>query len=132
MEPIVLLFQQFQAALRKLKEACLLEEAEIVRDGTIQRFEFTFELAWKLMRRINQFQGVETNTPREAIRQFFQSGLLSENELWFDILKDRNLTSHVYCEETSIKIYQDVKKFLPVFQELEANAKQFIEDNKKG
>lgn len=121
-------FEQFQKALGKLKEAMTLGDAEIVRDGAIQRFEFTFELAWKLMKRLNASAGLESNSPREAIKQAFKNHLISNNILWLDSLEYRNLVSHTYSEETAKRIYSHILDFVPLFEELEKNAQERMEE----
>lgn len=128
MNQIQLHFEPFQKALKKLKEAITLGDSEIVRDGTIQRFEFTFELAWKLMKRINEKAGLESNSPREAIKQAFKIHCISDNLLWLDSLEYRNLVSHTYSEETAQKIYDHITDFIPLFEELEKNVQKKIEE----
>jgi nucleotidyltransferase substrate binding protein (TIGR01987 family) len=68
---------------------------EIVMDGTIQRFEFTFELFWKTLRRFLQQEGVDTASPKSTLRHAYRRGLLDREQLWLDMLKDRNRSSHV-------------------------------------
>ena len=101
----------FEKALKRLEDA-LHEPAtkgDIRVDGTIQRFEFTFELSWKLLSRILNFQGVEAKSPRSAIKEAFQLGLIKKGESWIDMLEDRNKTSHIYDEEVAFSIYQKIK-----------------------
>jgi nucleotidyltransferase substrate binding protein (TIGR01987 family) len=70
----------------------------------IQFFEITFELAWKLLKDYEEIEGLIAKTPRAAIKQAFQSGLISNGHDWIDALQDRNLTSHTYNEETAIAV----------------------------
>ncbi len=128
MDEIQYHFQQYKKALKKLKDAVgrpLTED--IIRDGTIQRFEFTFELAWKLMQKINRVQGFETPSPRSSIKQCFQLGFFTEDLRWLDMIKDRNLTSHTYCEDIANRIYRDIQDFVVLLGEFEANAEIFID-----
>lgn len=130
MDEIEYHFQQYKKALKKLKEGTSMDASqEIVRDGVIQRFEFTFELAWKLMKKICKFYGLEVNSPREAIKQCFQLDFFSDNKLWFDMIKDRNLTSHTYCTSLAVKIYEDTKKFVPLLEEFQEKVEIIV---KKG
>ena len=69
---------------------------EIVMDGTIQRFEFTFELFWKTLRRFLQREGIDTTSPKNTLRHAYRRGLLDQEQLWLDMLEDRNRSSHVY------------------------------------
>jgi nucleotidyltransferase substrate binding protein (TIGR01987 family) len=78
---------------------------EIVMDGTIQRFEFTFELFWKTVRRFLQQEGVDTASPKSTLRHAYRRGLLDREQLWLDMLEDRNRSSHVYDAEMAREIF---------------------------
>jgi nucleotidyltransferase substrate binding protein (TIGR01987 family) len=69
---------------------------DLMMDGTIQRFEFTFELFWKTLRRFLQREGVDTGSPKSTLRHAYRRGLLDREQLWLDMLEDRNRSSHVY------------------------------------
>ncbi|MGL4655843.1 MAG: nucleotidyltransferase substrate binding protein [Sarcina sp.] len=106
--------EDFSKALNRLNEA--IEESNLnlksttLKDGVIQRFEFTYELCWKLMKYFLETEGVEeAKSPRSTFRAAFQYGLIEDGEEWIDMLKNRNLTSHVYDEEISIEIYEEIK-----------------------
>jgi len=64
----------------------------------MQRFEYTFELAWNLLKDRLEHDGVSipTVTPRQVIRQAFQSNLIQDGDTWVDMLTDRNRMSHTY------------------------------------
>ena len=105
------LTKDYQKALARL-EASLKEDlskGSIVIDGTIQRFEFSFELAWKTLRAVLQFQGIEANTPRAVIKDAFKAKLVEKGEGWIDMLEDRNKTSHIYDEKQANTIYKKIK-----------------------
>lgn len=87
------------------------------RLGVIQAFEYTHELAWKVMQDFFVYQG---NTgilgSRDATRQAFSADLLSDGESWMEMIKNRNLTIHTYNEEISEEIYRNiVDQFYPLF-----------------
>ena len=71
------------------------------RDGFIQRFEFTFELAWETMADYLEAQGVEPTNggARSVIRNAVEVGLVEDGDGWMAALNDRNLSSHVYDED---------------------------------
>ncbi len=71
---------------------------QLEREGVIQRFGYTFELAWNTLKDRLEHDGImlRTVTPRSVIRQAFQSGLIGDGETWLDMLTDRNLSSHTY------------------------------------
>lgn len=85
-------------AVERLEKALAQPKDEFVRDSAIQRFEFCFELSWKVLQSYLELEGLEARSPRAAIRAAFQVGLLSDDPGWLDILELRNLTSHTYDE----------------------------------
>lgn len=98
----------FKSAVERLGEALIELEnssSSVVRDGVIQRFEFTTELAWKATCEYLLDQGfVEVNSPKSVMKEAFSYGLIKNDEIWVQILNDRNLTSHIYKEDISIEI----------------------------
>jgi nucleotidyltransferase substrate binding protein (TIGR01987 family) len=90
-------------------------EHELMRDGVIQRFKYTFELAWKMIKRYLQEYGLErvdSLTNRDLFRLGYEQGLVREAEIWFDYLTKRNLTSHTYNQVTAEAVYQSAQAFL--------------------
>ncbi|MFH1877459.1 MAG: nucleotidyltransferase substrate binding protein [Candidatus Omnitrophota bacterium] len=106
------LLNDFEKALQRLNEALNedISKGSVIVDGTIQRFEFTFELAWKLAKNILAFQGIEANSPRSAIKEAFRSKLITDGNGWIDMLEDRGKTSHIYDEKNALEIYEKIKK----------------------
>jgi nucleotidyltransferase substrate binding protein (TIGR01987 family) len=100
------LFDDLGRSLDRLGEALTVgAEESLAIDGTIQRFEFTFELFWKAVRRLLVRQGVEANSPKAVLQQAYRLGWLDDEQAWLDVLKDRNLTSHTYLEPLALEIY---------------------------
>jgi nucleotidyltransferase substrate binding protein (TIGR01987 family) len=103
------LFDALGRSLDRLAEALSVGVAEpLAIDGTIQRFEFTFELFWKTVRRLLAGQGIEANSPKAVLQQAYRLGWLSDEQQWLDLLKDRNLTSHTYQEPLALEIYRRI------------------------
>jgi len=99
-------------ALNKLLIALNYDgDIELSRDATIQRFEFSFELCWKLMKSVNRFLGSECFSPRDCVRLATQNELLENPEKWFDYLEKRNLVSHTYSESSAIEVYNTIPSF---------------------
>lgn len=101
----------FHQALQRLREALAMPYSEVVRDGVIQRFEFTFELLWKTLQVYLHHLGYEANSPRRVLREAFEAGIIpsdSEGDGWMAMLDDRNLTSHTYDEALAEAIYQRI------------------------
>lgn len=115
-------YAKLQDAVLRLKEALAEYEAtptSTVRDGAIQRFEFCTELAWKTLREYLLDQGyTEINSPKATIRRGFEEGAVAD-EAWLALLDDRNLTSHVYDDETAARIFEKIRgKYLALFDSL--------------
>ena len=93
----------------------------LYRDGLIQRFEFTVELAWKSLKEYLEDQGMVLSiaSPRGILKEAFAAGVISDAEQWNNILTARNLTSHVYEEETAEQIARQIcTDFLPTLKKL--------------
>ena len=95
-----------EQALITLEEILKEPFSIIVRDATIQRFEYTFELSWKLFRRVAKIEGITVGSPRQAIRSAYDVALLEDIDAWFEMLDDRNRTSHTYNEVTAEQVYE--------------------------
>lgn len=94
----------------------------LYRDGLIQRFEFTTELAWKSIKEYLEDQGASMAiaSPRAVLKEAFSMGIIDDEDIWNKILQSRNLTSHIYDEETAIIIAnQIVNEFIVAFKKLE-------------
>ena len=111
-ERIRLKAEDYHRALLRLQTA-LTKEADLddmYLDATIQRFEFSFELAWKLIKAVLEYEGIEANSPRSSIREGWKQGLISDAEAWLDMMEKRNLSSHTYDENAAREIYREVKE----------------------
>ncbi|WP_038069579.1 MULTISPECIES: nucleotidyltransferase substrate binding protein [Thermoanaerobacterium] len=105
--------ENFIKALDRLKEGLLQydEEDELQRDGIIQRYEFTFELAWKTLKEIFEDEGlIGLNSPKTVLREAYSSGLIDDEKIWLDMLVDRNATSHIYSQSNAIEICKRIKE----------------------
>ena len=126
--------EDFEKAVQRLKGSLDRDytKDDIVIDAVIQRFEFTYELSWKLMKAYLEYVGnVEGSNPRSAIQQSFREGVITDGELWIQMLQDRNLTSHTYDEATALMIYNHIKNdYLGLFEKLSENIKHRTSNTK--
>jgi nucleotidyltransferase substrate binding protein (TIGR01987 family) len=117
-------FNNFKFALAQLEQAVLLANSrplsDLEKQGLIQTFEFTHELAWNVLKDYFEYQGNPNITgSRDATREAFNKGLIIEGDDWMEMIKSRNQTTHTYnkaiAEEISTKIvnsyYSSFKKF---------------------
>src|SRR5256885_2525846 len=109
-----LILTAFQKALLSLENILGEEEDEIVRDAAIQRFEYTYELAWKMIKRHLEWAGngeAGTLTRRDLFREAARTGLIADADVWFEYHQARNETSHTYEETAAEEVYESAKKF---------------------
>ncbi len=85
-------------------------------DATIQRFEFTVELFWKLLKVILESKWVNVQYPKDMLREAFKGHLIDNESIWLNMLRDRNLTSHTYDEQFADEIYLRIKSYVPTFK----------------
>jgi nucleotidyltransferase substrate binding protein (TIGR01987 family) len=91
------------------------EERDLMRDGVIQRFEYTFELAWKTIKRYLEMYGLEkvdNLSNRDLFRLGFENGLIKDASPWFDYLADRSQTTHIYDQDVAADVFASAEKFL--------------------
>ena len=116
----IVLMDKFQTKFHNFKNALTALEVAVsdfdktallsVRDGAIQRFEFTAELAWKTVREYLIDEGIaEINTPKSVMKAAFAANLVDDEDGWIGILNDRNTTSHIYDEEEADKIFERIR-----------------------
>ena len=103
----------FAKALSQLEEAVALAKqrplSKLEEQGLIKAFEFTFELAWNVLKDYFEAQGeTDLHGSRDVIRLAFRRGLIKDGETWMDMIKDRILSTHTYNEETARKITEAI------------------------
>ena len=109
-------FENFSNAINRLGEAVNHFKKDtnnsIYRDALIQRFEFSFELAWKCLAEYLFDQGInlESKTPRTVLKEAFEARIISDENLWLEILQSRNLMSHTYNEHDATEIAKKITK----------------------
>ncbi len=92
--------------------------ADVVLDLAVKRFEFTYEVAWKAIKRYLEFVGLKCSNPRSCFMEALAQGLLHDEEPWLGMIDMRNLTSHVYDEEQVRGLLTALPAFLRGFQSL--------------
>lgn len=106
---------EYAKALVALDKALKEPKSDIVRDATIQRFEFCVELAWKSAKKI---MGTSSSAPKTVVREMAQNGLIDQVEFWLLAIDQRNLSSHTYKEALAEQVYTFAREFLPKAQDL--------------
>ena len=105
----------FRAALDRLEETLSLPRDPVVRDSAIKRFELSFELSWRVIQSFLRDRGLDYRSPRDCFRGAFSYGLLPEEEVWLQMIQNRNLSIHTYNEELADEMYTQLPRYLPAF-----------------
>lgn len=118
---------ELKKASKTLHEIVEEPKTNIIRDATIQRFEYTFELAWKTLKRYFEANNAlfEYNV-KNIIREAGKQGLVDSVEDWFEFLKARNETSHAYSEPIAEKVYRAAIKFSPAVEKMISRLEKLI------
>ena len=99
---------------------------EMIKEGLIQRFEYTHELAWNVMKDYAAYQGNSNiGGSRDASREAFQLNLVTDGQVWMDMISSRNKSTHTYNEEIAKEIYTKIlNEYYPAFLEFRKNMEE--------
>lgn len=113
-------FANLDKALKKLDEATdLMDYSDLERSGLVQTFEYTYELAWKTLKDLLNYEGYDADSPRAVIKVGFQHGFLTDEDDWIEALESRNVLTHTYDEATADKAVRLIKgKYHPMIVRL--------------
>ena len=118
-------FDNFQRALHQLTLAVQLSHqrplSDLEKQGLIQGFEFTHELAWNVLKDYLEMEGIQGLVgSRSTAREAFKRGLVADGQVWMDMIDQRNLSSHTYNLQVANAIAEHiVQRFHPAFCELQ-------------
>ena len=118
-------FENFDCAFKLLQaamqERSLDEYSDLGQKGLVQRFEFSFELAWKTMKDYLEDSGIQINpvTPKAVIKEAFAAKIIEDGQEWIDMMLDRNVLAHTYEQKKFRMALTSVKKtYLPELEKL--------------
>lgn len=111
-----LALSQFDKAIQLGRERSL---TDLEKQGLIQAFEFTHELAWNVMKDYFEYQGTTSMTgSRDATREAFQRGIIQNGDSWMEMIKYRNQTTHTYNKATAEEIVKKIQNdYATLFKE---------------
>jgi len=127
-------FSNYQSALIQLKDAVeLYNERElslIEKQGMIQAFEFTHELAWEVLKDYLEYQSaIKVSGSRDAVKESFKIDLINDGQVWLEMIETRNNTSHTYDKEIAENTVSDiVEKYFSEFVDLEIKMKNLLNE----
>jgi nucleotidyltransferase substrate binding protein (TIGR01987 family) len=118
--------QSFSAALRQLSKAVALRRtrdlSELEQLGLIQAFEFTHELAWKVMKdHLRSLGNTQVLASRDSTRAAFAAELVVDGDGWLSMIESRNLSLHTYKQDIANTLAQAIaERYTPLFAQFEA------------
>src|SRR6056297_2219147 len=124
-------FSNYKKAFAQLEEFVNKPELSRLEEiGMIKAFEFTYELAWNVIKDYYQYQGVtEIQGSRDAFRTAFKQGLIEDGETWMNMIESRIQTTHVYNESVASDIAEDIiNNYYDQFKELEHQLEKLEQD----
>jgi nucleotidyltransferase substrate binding protein (TIGR01987 family) len=125
MEKLDLKLQQFKQALAKLIDAKNQPKTEFIRDSVIKRFEFCFDLSWKLIKTCLEVKnGVVCVSPKNCFREAYANSILSNETDWLALTELRNQLAHIYREQVADEAYDQMDAIILNFQSLVAKIEQ--------
>jgi len=103
-------YKKAYAVLGKAVELANTRElTDLEKQGLIQGFEFTFELAWNVMKDYLEEQGIiDIVGSKAAVRNAYKNGIIDDGQIWMDMIESRNISSHSYDEETANQILMQI------------------------
>ena len=110
--------EQFESAVEKLSAMLKQEKNEYMMDSAIQRFKFTFELAWTVLKANLQKHGIIVYSARDSIKGAFKKGFIEDDPRWLEMIELRNMTRQPYNEETAQAIFAALPGLLPLYKKL--------------
>ena len=104
--------------------------SELEQEGIVQRFEYTFELSWKVMQDLLTYKGYEfMSGPNGTMKMAFEDGLISDHDGWRQMAKSLNTLSHVYDEEEAMAIVRLIfSQYAPLLKALDEKLSQFLQE----
>lgn len=123
-------FNSFEKAINLLQEIQFLDLSTLnllEKEGIIQRFEYTLELAWKTLKDKMEFDGLTLDkiSPKMILKDGYKNKYIDNIESWIEMINDRNLLSHSYDFEIFVKIIPEIKKtYLPLLLNLYYSLKE--------
>jgi nucleotidyltransferase substrate binding protein (TIGR01987 family) len=121
MERLRLRYSDALKSLMTLEEILREPFSIIVRDATIQRFQYTFEALWKFLKEyLKEKEGIISNSPKACFKETFSSGFLTDEETvgCLEMTDRRNDTSHTYKEEVAQIIYSKIRGYYNLMKNL--------------
>ena len=125
-----LLLKDLEKAINQLEHALLEKDVDdLIRAGCIQYFEFCFELSWKTIKSLALKEGLqECYSPKACFQLAFKNKWIDDEEIWIQMLNDRNLMTHTYDSAEALNVYKNLSDYLDQFKVLLSGIKPLIQE----
>ena len=100
---------------------------DVYLDLLIKRFEFTYEMSWKALKRYLEFLGFEPKSPRGTFKEAYAQQIITDEDVWLDMIEQRNLSSHIYDESEIEEILEKKEKYKEAFLALKTKLLEGLE-----
>ena len=127
-------FSNYQSALTQLKDAVHLsmerELSLLEKQGLIQAFEFTHELAWKVMKDYLEYQSaISVRGSRDAVRESFKYNFINDGNIWIEMIETRNISSHTYDKDIAENTVKSIiNEYYVEFLDFESRMRKILID----
>lgn len=111
---------RFVSAVERYEEFKNEGFEDVYLDLIVKRFEFTYEMSWKALKRYLEFLGFEPKNPRATFKEAYSQGLIEDEDTWLEMIEQRNLTSHIYDESEIEEILNKRELYKETFLKLKA------------
>jgi len=110
--------EKYESAVNRYEEFKSEGFGDIYLDLIVKRFEFTYEMSWKALKRYLEFLGFEVKNPRQTFKESYSQQIIDDENIWLDMIEQRNLSSHIYDELEISEILDKKENYLKAFQKL--------------
>jgi nucleotidyltransferase substrate binding protein (TIGR01987 family) len=110
--------EKYESAVNRYEEFKSEGFGDVYLDLIVKRFEFTYEMSWKALKRYLEFLGFEVKNPRQTFKEGYAQQILDDESIWLDMIEQRNLSSHIYDELEISEILDKKENYLKAFQKL--------------
>ena len=109
-------FEKFKSVIERKNEFYEEGFKDIYLDVVVKRFEFTYEMCWKTIKRYLDFIGITCTSPRGCFKEAYSQNIIKEQDVFLDMIEMRNLTSHIYNETEVSEILEKLEQYTDAFE----------------
>ncbi len=110
--------EKYESAVKRYEEFKSEGFGDVYLDLIVKRFELTYEMSWKALKRYLEFLGFEVKNPRQTFKEGYAQQILDDENIWLDMIEQRNLSSHIYDEIEISEILDKKESYLKAFEDL--------------